>query len=104
MGTRPLAIGVMIVTLSLSNQTKALGYIMLIGGIVPLTCFLVFSQSIGVVSAMCHAAPVPFIFGLDFCLLSHLKNDLETWRVDKIFFAKVVTFHTLVKYWITRNS
>ena len=74
MGIRQLAIGLMITTLVFSNQVKALSYIMLIGAIVPLTDFLVFSPSIGIVSALRHAAPVPMIFGLGFYLLLQLRK------------------------------
>ena len=74
MEIRQLAIGLMISALALSNQTKALAYIMLIGAIVPLTDFLVFSPSIGMVSALRHAAPVPLIFGLGAYLLYLLKK------------------------------
>ncbi len=64
MGIRQFSIGLMITILVLSNQLKALGLIMLIGAIVPLTDFFVFSSSIGWVSSLRHAAPVPLIFGL----------------------------------------
>ena len=64
MGIRQLSIGLMITLLVLSNQLKALGLIMLIGAIVPLTDFFIFSPLIGWISALRHAAPVPLIFGL----------------------------------------
>ena len=64
MGIRQFSIGLMITVLVLSNQLKALGLIMLIGAIVPLTDFFIFSSSIGWVSSLRHAAPVPLIFGL----------------------------------------
>lgn len=69
MGTRQLAIGLMIAILALSNKVKALGIIMVIGAIVPLTDFFVFSVSIGWISALRHAAPVPLIAGLGIYLL-----------------------------------
>lgn len=64
MGIRQFSIGLMITVLVLSNQLKALGLIMLIGALVPLTDFFVFSSSIGWISSLRHAAAVPLIFGL----------------------------------------
>ncbi len=64
MGIRQFVIGLMITVLVLSNQLKALRFIMLIGAIVPLTDFFVFSPLIGWVSALRHLASVPLIFGL----------------------------------------
>ncbi len=74
MGIRQLAIGSMITLLALSNQLKALGLIMLIGALVPLTDFIVFSASIGWVSSLRHAAPVPLIFGLGFYLMYQIRK------------------------------
>ncbi len=76
MGIRQFSIGLMIAALVLSNQLKALGLIMLIGAIVPLTDFFIFSSSIGWVSALRHAAPVPLIFGLGL-YLTYL-----TWKTE----------------------
>ncbi len=69
MGIRQLAIGLMIIILVLTNQIKALGLIMLIGALVPFSDFLIFSSSIGWVSSLRHAGPVPLIFGLGIYLL-----------------------------------
>jgi hypothetical protein len=69
MGIRQFSIGLMIAVLVLSNQLKALGLIILIGAIVPLTDFFVFSSSIVWVSSLRHAAPVPLIFGLGLYLI-----------------------------------
>ncbi len=74
MGVRQFAIGLMITALVFTNQLRALAYIMLIGAIVPLTDFFLFSQSTGVVSALRHAAPVPVILGLGSYLLYSLKR------------------------------
>ena len=74
MGIRQFAIGLMIVTLALSSQIKALGTIMLIGAIVPATDFFIFSPSIGAFSALRHAAPVPIIAGLGIYLLLKIKK------------------------------
>ena len=70
MGIRQLAIGCMIVLLALLRQSKALGLVMLVGAIVPLTDFVVFAPMIGWVSSLRHAAPVPVILGLGIYLLS----------------------------------
>lgn len=77
-GIRQLAIGLMITALSLSNQTKALAYVMLIGSIVPLTDFIVFANTIGIVSALRHFGPVPLILGLGIYILFQLKNKKKT--------------------------
>ncbi|MEO6818393.1 MAG: DUF4267 domain-containing protein [Ginsengibacter sp.] len=69
MGIRQFSIGLMITLLVLSKQVKALGIIMLIGAVVPATDFFVFRPLIGWVSALRHAAPVPFIFGLGLYLI-----------------------------------
>lgn len=69
MGIRQIAIGLMIAVLVLTNQIKALGFIMLIGGLVPLFDFLVFSPSIGWMSSLRHGATVPLILGLGIYLL-----------------------------------
>lgn len=78
MGIRQLAIGLMITILALSAEVKALGIVMLIGSIVPLTDFIVFSSSIGYVSALRHAAPVPIILGLGVYLLYQTRNPMLT--------------------------
>ncbi|KIA88039.1 DUF4267 domain-containing protein [Kaistella jeonii] len=75
-GIRQLSIGLMITILVLSNQLKALGLIMLIGAMVPLTDFFVFSPLIGWISALRHAAPVPLIFGLGL-FLTYLTRKTE---------------------------
>ena len=69
MGIRQLTIGLMITILAFSNQNKALGLIMFIGAIVPLSDFIIFSTSIGWISSLRHLAPVPFILGLGLYLL-----------------------------------
>ena len=69
MGIRQVAIGLMIVVLAGANQIKALGLIMLIGAIVPLSDYFIFAPSIGQISALRHAGPVPVIFGLGLYLL-----------------------------------
>ncbi len=74
MGIRQLSIGLMITMLAISNQIRALGIVMLIGSIVPLTDFIVFSSSIGWISSLRHAAPVPLIFGLGIYLLYQTRN------------------------------
>ncbi len=76
MGIRQFAIGLMIVVLALANQVKALGIVMVIGAIVPFADFLIFKSSIGWVSALRHAAPVPFILGLGLYLLFQLRKPL----------------------------
>ncbi len=76
MGIRQFSIGLMITVLVLSNQLKALGLIMLIGAIVPLTDFFVFSPLIGWVSALRHAASVPLILGLGL-YLTYLTRKTE---------------------------
>ncbi len=74
MGIRQFAIGLMIVALALANEVKALGIIMVIGAIVPFADFLIFKSSIGWVSALRHAAPVPFILGLGIYLLAPIRK------------------------------
>lgn len=74
MGIRQFSIGLMIAVLVFSNHPKALGLIMLIGAIIPLTDFFVFSTSIGWVSSLRHVAPVPFIFGLGLYLIYLTKK------------------------------
>jgi hypothetical protein len=64
MGIRQMSIGLMIMVLVISNQLKALGLIMLVGAIIPLTDFFLFGSSIGWISSLRHAATVPLIFGL----------------------------------------
>lgn len=74
MGIRQFVIGLMIVVLVLAGQIKALGYIMLIGAIVPLTDFFVFSPVIGWVSSLRHGATVPMILVLGLYLLVSEKR------------------------------
>lgn len=74
MGIRQLSIGLMITALAFSNQVKALGFIMLIGSVVPLTDFLIFSSSIGWISSLRHAVPVPVIFGLGLYLFFQIRK------------------------------
>jgi len=76
MGIRQFSIGLMITALVLSKQLKALGLIMLIGAIVPLTDFFIFSTSIGWVSSLRHLASVPLIFGLGL-YLTYLTRKTE---------------------------
>lgn len=75
MGIRQLAIGLMIVILAVLRETRALGFIMIIGSIVPLSDFFIFSSTIGWVSALRHAGPVPIIFGLGIYLLFRTRNN-----------------------------
>ncbi|WP_354360260.1 DUF4267 domain-containing protein [Pedobacter sp. UYP30] len=58
MGIRQFSIGLMITILVFSNQLKALGLVMLVRALDPITDFFVFSSSIGWVSALLHAASV----------------------------------------------
>lgn len=74
MGIRQLAIGLMITFLALSSQARALGLVMLIGALVPLTDFLVFYPVIGWVSALRHAIPVLLIAGLGIYLLRQTRR------------------------------
>ena len=76
MGIRQFSIGLMITVLVISKQLKALALIMLIGSIVPLTDFFIFRSSIGWVSSLRHAAPVPLIFGLGL-YLTYLTRKME---------------------------
>ncbi len=75
-GIRQVSIGLMITVLVISKQLKALALIMLIGSIVPLTDFFIFRSSIGWVSSLRHAAPVPLIFGLGL-YLTYLTRKME---------------------------
>ncbi|WP_018343193.1 DUF4267 domain-containing protein [Cytophaga aurantiaca] len=77
MGIRQLAMGVIIVMLALTRQLKALGLVMIIGAIVPITDFFIFSPIIGWVSALRHALAVPVILGLGFYLLHPLNHHHE---------------------------
>ncbi len=74
MGIRQLAIGLMITVLALTNQIKALAYIMLIGAIVPIADFFIFSSLIGWSSALRHAAPLPMIIGLGIYLRNKIRQ------------------------------
>ncbi|MDF1613243.1 DUF4267 domain-containing protein [Stygiobacter electus] len=69
MGVRQFSIGLTITVLSLKKQAKALAYVMLIGAIVPLSDFIIFTPIIGILSALRHFATVPFIFGIGLYLL-----------------------------------
>ena len=73
-GVRQLSIGLMITILAISDQTKALSYIMLIGSIVPFVDFIVFIPSIGFASALRHFGPISLILGLGIYLLIKLKE------------------------------
>ena len=77
MGIRQFSIGLMITLLVVSNQLKALGLIMLIMAIVPLTDFFLFSPLIGWVSSLRHAVPVPLFFGLGL-YLTYLTRKTES--------------------------
>ena len=77
MGIRQLAMGTIIVMLALTRQVKALGLVMVIGAIVPMSDFFIFSPVIGWVSALRHAAAVPVILGLGFYLLHPLNHHHE---------------------------
>jgi len=74
LGIRQLAIGAIIVMLALSRQVKSLGLVMVIGAIIPMSDFFIFSPVIGWVSALRHLAPVPLILGLGFYLLYPLNH------------------------------
>jgi hypothetical protein len=73
-GIRQLAMGAIIIMLTLSRQLKALGMVMVIGAIVPMSDFFIFSPIIGWVSALRHVAVVPIILGLGFYLLHPLNH------------------------------
>lgn len=68
-GIRQLSIGLIICLLSLFRQTKALGIVMVAGSIIPLTDFLDFLPSLGILSAMRHGATVPVLWALGLVLL-----------------------------------
>ena len=72
-GIRQLAIGSMIIVFALLRQFKGLGIVMLVGAIVPLADFLLFSAQIGVVSALRHGMMVPAILGIGVYLLVSKK-------------------------------
>ncbi|MDF1612567.1 MAG: DUF4267 domain-containing protein [Stygiobacter sp.] len=78
MGVRQFSIGLTITVLSLTKQIKALAYVILIGAIVPLSDFIIFTPIIGMLSALRHFATVPFIFGIGLYLL--IKNNKK--RLD----------------------
>ncbi len=77
LGIRQLAMGSIIVMLALTRQLKALGLVMVIGSIVPISDFFIFSPVIGWASALRHAASVPIILGLGFYLLLPLNHHHE---------------------------
>lgn len=77
MGIRQLAMGTIIVMLALTRQVKALGLVMVIGAIVPMSDFFIFSPVIGWESALRHAAAVPIILGLGFYLLHPLNHHYD---------------------------
>ena len=74
MGIRQIAIGLIITVLAYSEQIKALGIVMLIGSIVPISDFIIFGNAIGWVSSLRHAASVPMILSLGFYILNQLKK------------------------------
>lgn len=77
MGIRQLAMGSIIVMLALTRQVKALGLVMVIGAIVPMSDFFIFSPIIGWESALRHLAAVPIILGLGFYLLHPLNHHYD---------------------------
>jgi hypothetical protein len=74
MGIRQLVLGVIIIMLTLTRQLKALGLVMVIGAIVPMTDFFIFAPVIGWTSALRHIVSVPFVLGLGFYLLHPLNH------------------------------
>ncbi len=79
MGVRQFSIGLTITILALAKQTKALAYVMLIGSIVPIADFIIFTPTIGMISSLRHFAPAPFIFGMGlYLLIQTQKNSLNT--------------------------
>ena len=77
LGIRQLVIGLLITIFSLTNQVKALAYVLVIGALVPLIDFIVFIPTIGVVSALRHLGSVPFILGLGFYLVIQFRKKDE---------------------------
>lgn len=77
MGIRQLAMGTIIIMLALTRQVRALGLVMVIGAIVPMSDFFIFSPVIGWASALRHALAVPVILGLGFYLLLPLNHRHE---------------------------
>lgn len=68
MGVRQFALGLIICTLALARETRALGIVMMLGALVPLADFQIFRPVIGSLSALRHLATVPLIFGLGYYL------------------------------------
>ena len=77
MGIRQLAMGSIIVMLAMTRQLKALGLVMVIGAIVPMSDFFIFSPIIGWESSLRHVAAVPIILGLGFYLLHPLNHHYD---------------------------
>ena len=72
-GIRQLGIGTMIIVLALLRELRGLGIVMVVGAIVPLADFFIFSTQIGVVSSLRHGATVPVVAGLGVYLLVSKK-------------------------------
>jgi hypothetical protein len=66
LGTRQLAIGLIIMALALSRKAPALGTVLLIGSIVPIGDFAIAGKAFGYAAAIRHLITLPFslILGL----------------------------------------
>ncbi len=66
MGVRELAIGLTIVALALMREAKALGALLLIGSIIPVSDFAIAGKALGYAPAVRHLVTLPFslILGL----------------------------------------
>jgi hypothetical protein len=66
LGTRQLAIGLIIMALALSRKAAALGTVLLIGSIVPIGDFAIAGKAFGYAAAIRHLITLPFslILGL----------------------------------------
>ncbi len=61
MGIRQFTIGILVIALVVSNQLKALGYVLIISAFIPLGDFIIFGSSVGWISSLRHLISVPFI-------------------------------------------
>jgi hypothetical protein len=66
LGTRQLAIGLIIIALALGRKAAALGTVLLIGSIVPIGDFAIAGKAFGYAAAIRHLITLPFslILGL----------------------------------------
>jgi hypothetical protein len=60
LGTRQLAIGLIIIALALRRQAAALGTVLLIGSIVPIGDFAIAGKAFGYAAAIRHLITLPF--------------------------------------------